>query len=333
MDALLRVEDFTMHYSTKAGWVQAVDGVSFALKRGQSLGLVGESGCGKTSIAMSIMRLLPYNAQIKEGRIYLGGRDIYSMTAEEFRQARWKEVSMIFQAAMNALNPVYTVGSQIVEAIVEHEPDTTEEEARRRVGELFEMVGIPAERGDHYPHEYSGGMKQRAVIAMALACNPSLIIADEPTTALDVIVQDKILREMEAIRRTIHMSMIYISHDISVIAEVSDVVGVMYAGKLVEMGEADDVFKRPRHPYTYGLMHAYPSIIGDKRDLATIPGDPPNLMAPPTGCRFNPRCDRAIDECRAVDPEMVKVGPEHSIACHNPVWESSAGGERIGVTR
>lgn len=333
MDALLKVEDFTMHYSTKVGWVQAVDGISFALNRGQSLGLVGESGCGKTSIAMSIMRLLPYNAKIKRGKIYLGGRDIYSMTAEEFRQARWKEISMIFQAAMNALNPVYTVGSQIVEAIVEHEPDTTEKEARRRVAELFDLVGIPAERSDHYPHEYSGGMKQRAVIAMALACNPSLIIADEPTTALDVIVQDKILREMEEIRRRINMSMIYISHDISVIAEVSDIVGVMYAGKLMEIGEADDVFKRPRHPYTYGLMHAYPSILGDKRDLATIPGEPPNLMAPPEGCRFNPRCDRATDECRAVEPLMTKVAPEHSIACHNPVWAPSSGGEQVGVAR
>ncbi len=333
MEALLSVEDFTMHYRTKAGWVQAVDGVSFALKRGQSLGLVGESGCGKTSVAMSIMRLLPYNAEIRHGRITLGGRDVYDMTSEEFRRVRWKEISMIFQAAMNALNPVYTVGSQIIEAIVEHEPETTEEEARRRVAELFDLVGIPADRADHYPHEYSGGMKQRAVIAMALACNPSLIIADEPTTALDVIVQDKILREMEEIRRRINMSMIYISHDISVIAEVSDIVGVMYAGKLMEIGEADDVFKRPRHPYTCGLMHAYPSILGEKRDLATIPGEPPNLMAPPSGCRFNPRCDRATDECRAVEPTLMKVGPEHSIACHNPVWTPSSGGEQVGAAR
>ena len=168
---------------------------------------------------------------------------------------------------------------------------------------------------------------------MALACNPSLIIADEPTTALDVIVQDKILREMEEIRRRINMSMIYISHDISVIAEVSDIVGVMYAGKLMEIGEADDVFKRPRHPYTYGLMHAYPSILGEKRDLATIPGEPPNLMAPPPGCRFNPRCDRATDECRAVEPQLTKAGPEHRIACHNPVWTPSSGGERVGAAR
>lgn len=331
MDALLKVENFTMHYRTTAGHVKAVDDVTFSLARGQSLGLVGESGCGKTSIAMSIMRLLPYNSEIKSGRIFLGGQDVYSMREEDFRKLRWKEVAMIFQAAMNALNPVYTVGSQITEVILEHEPAASERDARERVAELFCTVGIPEERMDHYPHEYSGGMKQRAVIAMALACSPSLIIADEPTTALDVIVQDKILREMEEIRRKTDMSMIYISHDISVIAEVSDVVGVMYAGKLVEIGPADDIFKRPRHPYTYGLMNAYPSILGEKRDLATIPGEPPNLVFPPEGCRFHPRCDWATDECGTVEPPARYVGPNHSVACYNPFPAPSSGGDRIGV--
>ncbi len=331
MDSLLRIENFTMHYRTRAGYVKAVDDVTFSLRRGQSLGLVGESGCGKTSIAMSIMRLLPYNSDIKSGVISLRGQDIYSIREEEFRKLRWKEVSMIFQAAMNALNPVCTVGNQIIEVILEHEPDVSEKDARQRVAELFCTVGIPEERMNHYPHEYSGGMRQRAVIAMALACNPSLIIADEPTTALDVIVQDKILREMEEIRRRTEMSMIYISHDVSVIAEVSDIVGVMYAGRLMEVGPADDVFKRPRHPYTYGLMNAYPSILGEKRNLMTIPGEPPNLIFPPEGCRFHPRCDWATDECGMVEPSVRHIGPEHFVSCHNPLQPPSLGGEPIGV--
>lgn len=330
MDPLLKLDDFTMHYRTKAGWVQAVDGVTLSLARGQALGLVGESGCGKTSIAMSIMKLLPYNSKVVRGRILFEGRDIYSMTDEEVRKMRWKGVAMIFQAAMNSLNPVYRVGNQIVEAIVTHEPETSEEEAWARVGSLFELVGIPKERMYHYPHEYSGGMKQRAVIAMALACNPKLIIADEPTTALDVIVQDKILREMDQIRRKINMSMIYISHDVSVIAEVSDVVAVMYAGKLVELGEADDVFKRPRHPYTHALMRAYPSILGEKHELATIPGEPPNLLDPPSGCRFHPRCDRASAECSKADPTWREIHPGHYCACHNPV---EIGGTWAGQVR
>ncbi|MCR4402799.1 MAG: ABC transporter ATP-binding protein [Firmicutes bacterium] len=329
MDALLELDDFTMHYRTKAGWVKAVDGVTLSLARGQALGLVGESGCGKTSIAMSVMKLLPYNSKVVRGRVLFEGRDIYSMTDEEVRRMRWKGVAMIFQAAMNSLNPVYRVGNQIVEAIVTHEPDTTEEEAWERVGSLFELVGIPKERMHNYPHEYSGGMKQRAVIAMALACNPRLIIADEPTTALDVIVQDKILREMDQIRRRINMSMIYISHDVSVIAEVSDVVAVMYAGKLVELGEADDVFKRPRHPYTYALMQAYPSILGEKHELATIPGEPPNLLDPPSGCRFHPRCDRASKECAAADPPWREIYPGHHCACHNPVGTRDARSELV----
>ncbi|HXL05219.1 MAG TPA: ABC transporter ATP-binding protein [Bacillota bacterium] len=342
MDTLLRLEDLTMHYKTKAGWVQAIDGVSFSLDRGQSLGLVGESGCGKTSIAMSIMRLLPYNAELVKGRILMDGHDLYALSDEEVRQLRWKEVAMIFQAAMNSLNPVYSVGNQIIEAIVTHEPETSEEEARDRAESLFELVGIPKERMDHYPHEYSGGMKQRAVIAMALACNPRLIIADEPTTALDVIVQDKILREIEDIRRKINMSMIYISHDVSVIAEVSDIVGVMYAGKLLELGPCCDVFKRPKNPYTYSLMRAYPSILGEKHDLATIPGEPPNLLDPPSGCRFHPRCDWATKECREVEPPWREIAEGHYLACHNPIktqqvkscmqQETAKGGEGIGAS-
>ena len=316
---LLKVDNLKTCFKTNKGIVRAVDGVSFSIERGQAVGLVGESGCGKTTTALSIVNLLPDNGKVVEGSIILNGKDLTKLSKDKLRKQRWKNVSIIFQSAMNSLNPVYSVGNQIVEAIVTHEPETDEDEARERVKSLFELVGIPKERMDHYPHEYSGGMKQRAVIAMALACNPRLIIADEPTTALDVIVQDKILREIEEIRRKINMSMIYISHDVSVIAEVSDIVGVMYAGKLLELGPADDVFKRPKNPYTYSLMHAYPSILGEKHDLVTIPGEPPNLLDPPTGCRFHPRCDWATKECREAEPPWREITKGHYLACHNPV--------------
>lgn len=316
---LLMLDHYTMHYATKRGPVQAVGGVTLQLHRGQSLGLVGESGCGKTSVAMSVIRLLPENARPVAGRILFNGIDLLSLDDEQMRRLRWKSIAMVFQAAMNSLNPVYRVSDQIVEAITTHEPEVTEDEARERVANLFEMVGLARDRMDRYPHEYSGGMKQRAVIAMALACRPQLVIADEPTTALDVIVQDRILREMDEIRRRLHMSMIYISHDISVIAEVSDVVAVMYAGKLVEFGSAEDIFKRPQHPYAVGLMAAYPSILGERRQLETIAGEPPNLLDPPPGCRFHPRCPFATEQCRREEPPLTEVSPGRQVACWHPV--------------
>ncbi|NLG71400.1 MAG: ABC transporter ATP-binding protein, partial [Chloroflexi bacterium] len=239
-----------MHYTTRAGEVSAVDNVSFELRRGESMGLVGESGCGKTSVATTLLRLLPENAVIKSGHIYLDGLDLVDLNEEKMRQVRWKKISMVFQAAMNALNPVYKVGDQIIEALENHNEVKTNQEARRRVEDLFRLVGLDPAMIDRYPHEYSGGMRQRAVIAMALACHPDVIVADEPTTALDVIVQDNLLREMIELQKQLNMSMIYISHDIAVIAEVSDRIGVMYAGRLVEWGASDQVFKRPLHPYT-----------------------------------------------------------------------------------
>ncbi|RPJ52283.1 MAG: ABC transporter ATP-binding protein, partial [Chloroflexi bacterium] len=222
-----------MHYYTRAGEVSAVDNVSFTLQRGEAMGLVGESGCGKTSVATTLLRLLPDNARIKSGHIYLNGVDLIGLSEEEMRRIRWDKISMVFQAAMNTLNPVYRVGDQIIEALENHNEVSTNQEARQRVEELFRLVGLEREMIDRYPHEYSGGMRQRAIIAMALACHPDLIVADEPTTALDVIVQDKLLREMTELQKRLGMSMIYISHDIAVIAEVSDRIGVMYAGRLV----------------------------------------------------------------------------------------------------
>ena len=319
VDTILHLDDLTMHYKTMAGDVSAVDNVSFTLEKGKSMGLVGESGCGKTSIADTLLRLLPENARIKSGKIYLDGLELTSLKEEEMRKVRWRQISMVFQAAMNALNPVFRVGDQIIEAMENHGLVKSNEAAREHVASLFKLVGLDPKLMKQYPHEFSGGMRQRAVIAMALACNPKMIIADEPTTALDVIVQDRLLREMLELQRKLDMSMIYISHDIAVIAEVSDRIGVMYAGRLVEMASADGVFKHPQHPYTYGLMSAFPSIVGPKRELTILPGEPPDLLNPPTGCRYHPRCPKMTDICRERVPAFRDIGDNHLVACFHPM--------------
>lgn len=313
---LLEVDQLTMNYRTAGGRVSAVDDVTFQLDRGQALGLVGESGCGKTSVAMSLMRLAASNAEYPRGRILLDGTDLLSASEEEMRQRRWADIAMIFQGAMNAWNPVYTVYDQIREAMITHaENDLAEEEIRRRVGELFEQVGLDPAMADRYPHEFSGGMRQRAVIAMSLACDPKMIIADEPTTALDVIVQSQILRELKEIQNTLGTSIIYISHDIAVIAEVTEVMGVMYAGRLVEIGLTEEIFARPRHPYTQLLLRSTPSITGPRRVLAPLEGEPPDLVNPPPGCRFHPRCPYADQKCRDETPSLDTIADGHSVAC------------------
>jgi peptide/nickel transport system ATP-binding protein len=307
---LLEVENLSLHYTTRAGAVSAVDGVSFTLHDGESLGLVGESGCGKTTVASSLLRLLAENAVITQGHIRFRGVDLISLSEAQMRRYRWRHVSMVFQAAMNALNPVYTVGDQIIEAIDTHLPGLSYAEARKRTGELFEMVGLQQRMIDRYPHEYSGGM--RAVIAMALACHPDLVVADEPTTALDVIVQDNLLKEIKKLQQAIGMSMIYISHDIAVIAEVSDRVGVMYAGRLVELASVDAIFHQPLHHYTAALMNSFPSVTG---------GEPPNLLTPPVGCRFHPRCPSATNLCRTEVPPLKDHGGGHMAACWHPLTD------------
>ena len=315
---ILQVKDLTMHYQTRLGTVKAVDGISFELARGEVLGLVGESGCGKTSIAVTLMKLLPDNALIVKGQVLLDGQDLMTMDDTTLRKYRWRRISMIFQAAMNSLDPVHRVGDQIIEAIEAHDMFTTMKEARETVDRLFRLVGLDPGLTDRYPHEFSGGMRQRAVIAMALACQPDVIVADEPTTALDVIVQDRILRQIKEIQTDLNMSMIYITHDIAVVAEITDRIGVMYAGKLVELGSTADVFERPIHPYTKALLSVFPSIRGEKRPLATLGGEPPNLIDPPTGCRFHPRCPYATAICQQEEPPVV-VRDGHWAACWNPV--------------
>jgi len=316
---ILSVDDLKMYYSVRQGEIRAVDGVSFSLEQGGSLGLVGESGCGKTSIAISLLRLLPDNAQIKGGSIWFDGMDLVTLPDDQMRKVRWDRISMVFQAAMNSLNPVYRVGDQIIEAMQAHWESITEAEARERVAELFDLVGLQPTFIDRYPHEFSGGMRQRAVIAMALSCNPDIIIADEPTTALDVIVQDRVLRKLEEIQRRLDMALIYISHDIAVIAEVSDHIGVMYAGHMAELAGSVDIFERPLHPYTHALIGAFPSIKGKKKELKTLPGEPPDLLDPPSGCRFHPRCPRVLDVCREERPPFRDYGGGHLAACWNPM--------------
>jgi peptide/nickel transport system ATP-binding protein len=288
--ALLEVENLSVGYQTRKGYLRAVEGVSFSLEQGRSLGFVGESGCGKTTLGMALMGLLPPNGSITSGRMIFEGEDLLKKSEEEIREFRWKEIAMIFQAAMNALNPVQRVQDQIAEAILVHNPSLEKEEALQRVGALFKLVGLPKNRMRDYPHQYSGGMKQRAIIAMALSCNPKLIIADEPTTALDVIVQHQILEETKNLQKELGISIIFISHDISIVAEVCNDIGIMYAGQLVEYGYKGEVFDSPRHPYTQALLSSYPTLTGEKRSLVPIPGETPTLIQPPSGCRFCERC-------------------------------------------
>jgi peptide/nickel transport system ATP-binding protein len=317
-ETLLEVDNLVMRYKTKQGYVSAVEDVSFVLHKGEALGLVGESGCGKTSVALSLLRLQADNGEILGGEIRLGGKDLVPIPEDEMRRHRWNDISMVFQGAMNSWNPVYRVGDQIKEALDLHWPiQLTRAETRERIGDLFALVGLPSEAQDRYPHEFSGGMRQRAVIAMALSCNPQVIIADEPTTALDVIVQDQILKELKKIQAELNMSIIYISHDIAVIAEVTDRMGVMYAGKMVEFGDTADIFSAPRHPYAWLLLSSTPSIVGPRRKLAPLEGEPPNLLDPPSGCRFHPRCPFATDQCRTEEPPLRDIEDDHLVACWN----------------
>ncbi len=314
-ETLLEVRNLKTYFYTTKGVVKAVDGVSFKLNKGEVLGIAGESGCGKSTTAYSLIRLVPPPGKIVDGELIFEGRDILKLSEEDFRkQIRWKKISMVFQGAMNALNPVYTIGDQIAEVLMLHK-HMTKEEAMKEVYKLLEMVGIDPKRAKSYPHELSGGMKQRVVIAMALALRPPLVIADEPTTALDVVVQAQIMNLLKRLQREHQMSIILITHDLSLIAEMAEKVAVMYAGKIVEFGTAEQVFLNPQHPYTRGLLASIPRLTGDIHKLEFIPGVPPDLSNPPPGCRFAPRCKFKFEPCDKEEPPVIEVEPGHYVSC------------------
>jgi len=317
MSPLLDVQHLTAYYTTSRGPVRAVENISFKVEKGEAMGLAGESGCGKTTAALTVLRILPPNGKIVNGKVIFKGRDIVKLSEEELRkEVRWKGMSLIFQGAMNALNPLYRIRDQCVEAIKVHEPNVSTKEAKERVAKLLEMVGIEPSRGGNYPHEFSGGMRQRAMIAMALACNPDLVIADEPGTALDVIVQAQVMKLVTELRQKLDLSMIMITHDLSLISETCDKLAIMYAGKIMESGDIVTMFQKPLHPYTQGLISAFPHIKAAKHKMHSIPGSPPNLLNPPDGCRFYPRCSYTMDVCRKKVPELKEVRKGHLIACH-----------------
>ena len=297
--------------------MKAVDDVGLSVRRGEALGLVGESGCGKSTLALATMRLGPSNMQIVDGSIEFDGTDILKVDNNIFRRNyRWRKMSMVFQRAMNALNPVFKVGDQIAEAIISHE-DAEKTEALERAARLIQLVGIDPKRINSYPHELSGGMKQRIMIAMALALDPNFVIADEPTTALDVIVQAQILKVLKDLQGKLNLSLMLISHDLSVVAELCDSISIMYAGRILEYGEIGSVFRNPRHPYTKGLISSFPSIKASRRELTSISGAPPNLLNPPSGCRFHPRCPYADESCKTEEPKMENISDRHHVACHH----------------
>ena len=310
---LLEVENLSMHYDTLEGNVDAVKNISFTVNSGESFGLVGESGCGKTSVAMTLLQLQPENSVITQGSIKLDGKELIGLSENDLRKVRWDSISIVFQGAMNAWNPVIKIGEQIREAMREHYPENTKQENINKIIELFRRVGLDESITDRYPHELSGGMKQRAVIALALSCDPKVIIADEPTTALDVVIQDQILNEIKKVQDLLGLSLIYISHDIAVIAEMTDKIAVMYAGSIVEIGPTKDVFKTPKHSYTRALLDSTPSIRGEKKKLRSLDGEPPSLINEITGCSFSPRCPTPTQKCKnqSVEMNLIKVGENH----------------------
>jgi peptide/nickel transport system ATP-binding protein len=313
---LLSVQTLEVEYRTQRGAVKAVDKVSFDIGQDEVFGLAGESGCGKSTIAHAVTRILKPPAYITAGKIMFGERDLLTMDEEELRGFRWESLSIVFQSAMNALNPVLTVGDQIIDGIQAH-MTVEKQEAREAALKLLDLVGIDRDRIDSYPHQLSGGMRQRAVLAIALALDPEMIVMDEPTTALDVVVQKQIMQEIQQLRDRLGFSILFITHDLSLLVEISDRIAIMYAGEIVEIAPSRELFNNPKHPYTQRLMTAFPTIHGPRIELTGIPGSPPDLISPPPGCRFHPRCELALaGVCETDHPTLQIVGIKHHAACH-----------------
>jgi oligopeptide/dipeptide ABC transporter ATP-binding protein len=310
---ILEVKNLCVDYQQKSKTSTALHNVSFALERGEILGVVGESGCGKTTLMLALLRLLPQAGRISSGQVLYEGKDILPLNDKAMAELRWDEISIVFQGAMNALNPVRTVGDQIAEAIRRHEK-LSKAATRKRVEELLELVGIAQNRRDQYPHQYSGGMRQRAMIAMALACYPKIIIADEPTTALDVMIQAQILELLADLRDKLGLAVIFVTHDLGVVAELCDSVLVLYAGVTAEYADVDTLFNSPQHPYTQRLLAAFPNLENPKA-LESIPGYPPRLDDLPKGCRFAPRCNKAFERCQNELPKLYQVNPWQHSSC------------------
>jgi peptide/nickel transport system ATP-binding protein len=313
-DNILRVESLNLFYATRKGTVRAVDDVSFDLSRGRTIALVGESGCGKSSLAKAIIRLLPRNIDTYNGKIIMEEQDTMELNERSYREAvRWKKISMVFQGALNSLNPVLQIGYQVAEPLIIHEK-MEKKEALGKALDILKLLRIPLSFIERYPFELSGGMKQRTVIAMALISNPQIVILDEPTSALDVITQANILNLLKRLKSEMNLSFIYITHDIAVSSELADSVAVMYAGEIAEIADANEFYEKPAHPYSQLLMASVPTLRTDK-DLAFIPGAPPSLIDPPKGCRFHPRCPHAMDICMKESPIRIDLGQGHYVRC------------------
>ena len=315
MEELLNIEDLSIYYITEAGETKAVNNLNLKLGKGETLGFVGETGAGKTTTALGIMRLVPNPpGKIVSGKISFDGEDILSKTEKEMQEIRGNKISMIFQDPMTSLNPVMTVGEQIGEVLALHQ-NLKKEELKEKTAQMLETVGIKRERINDYPHQFSGGMKQRVVIAMALACNPMLIIADEPTTALDVTIQAQVLELMIELQNKYNTSMIMITHDLGIVAEICDHVAIMYAGSVIEYGTVEKLYTDPKHPYTKGLFASIPTLDADEESLHVIKGTPPNPVDLPTGCKFHPRCEFATERCKCEVPTMIDLDDSHCVSC------------------
>ena len=314
-EALLQIKELEVRYATRAGMVKAVDRVDLEVRRGETLGLVGESGCGKSTLGFSILRLIREPGEIAGGQVFFDGEDLLQKTEQEMIRIRGKRIAMIFQDPMTCLNPLQRIDDHFVETVRTHEKGVSAKEARQQAADLVDKLGISASRLSDYPHQLSGGMRQRVMIGLALALNSDLIIADEPTTSLDVLVEAQILELMKGLKRDFNLTMILITHNMGIVAELADRIAVMYAGKLMEVAEAVALYDRPLHPYTQGLLKSIPNISLEEQELEIMPGSPPDLIEPPTGCNFHPRCPHAMEKCSSVEPPMKGIENGHRAAC------------------